>query len=149
MSHLLRSTYASIITSSIIFLVYGFWIFQIIGIDYFTGPDALVRIGKAIGALIIAGYAFEWSVQIATLFLGLKRSGKSLVELIVDEREKQIAYRSLSISLHILCIGIVLSIGALAMGWAPFWVFHIIVLFYALAVATELASKIYFFRKGF
>ena len=69
MSHLLRATYTSMATSSIIFLVYAFVVFQVIGVDYFTGPDALVRIGKSLGLLIIAGYAFEWSVQIATLII--------------------------------------------------------------------------------
>lgn len=149
MSHLIRATYASMATSSIIFLVYAFVVFQVIGVDYFTGPDALVRIGKSLGILIIAGYTFEWSVQITTLIFGVKGTGKPFKDLIVDEREKQIVYRSMSISLNVICFGIILSVGALALGWEAFWVFHIIVLFYALAVATELVSKIVLFRRGF
>lgn len=146
MSVLVRSTYLSIFTTSVIFLVYGWWVFQVLGVGYFTGPDALVRIGKAIGVLILAGYGFEFLVQIGAVFISARLSGER--DVIVDERDKQIVYRSTFISMHVLYAGIFLAIGALAFGWAPFWVFNIIVLFYVLAVATELGAKIFFFRRG-
>jgi len=48
----------------------------------------------------------------------------------------------------VLCIGLFLSIGALAIGWEPFWVFNIIVLFYGIANVVELGAKIFFFNNG-
>ncbi len=148
MSPFIKSTYVSIFTTVVIFLVYALWVFQIMGIGYFTGPDELVRIGKTIGTLILAGWAFHIIVVLGAILLDAKKSGKGMHELIVDERDKQINYRSMYISMHVLCAGIFLSIGALAHGWAPFWVFNIIVLFYALANMTELGAKLFFIHQG-
>ena len=148
MSPFIKSTYVSIFTTVVIFFVYALWVFQIVGVGYFTGPDELVRIGKTIGTLILAGWAFHIVVVIGAVLLDAKKSGKSVNELIVDERDKQINYRSMYISMHVLCAGIFLSIGALALGWAPFWVFNIIVLFYALANMTELGAKLFFIHQG-
>jgi len=147
-SPFVKATYLSIFTTVVIFLIYAFWIFQFLGIGYFTGPDELVRIGKAIGTLILAGWAFHIIVVLSATFLDLKKTGKKVNDVIVDERDKQINYRSMYISMHVLCAGLLLAIGALAMGWAPFWVFNIIVLFYAFANATELGAKLFFFHHG-
>lgn len=148
MSPFIKSTYLSVFTTVVVFSVYAVWVFQILGVGYFTGPDELVRIGKAIGILILAGWAFEISVVIGITVFDAVKAGKKLHQIIVDERDKQINYRSMFISNHVLCAGLFLSIGALAMGWAPFWVFNVIVLFYALANLTELSAKIFFFHRG-
>lgn len=148
MSPLARSTYLSLFTTAVVFLAYGWWVFQIAGVSYFTGPDALVRIGQSIGILIVAGFAFEYAVQFIGLAIDAKLNGRKLSELVVDERDKLIVYRSIFISMHVLCGGLFLAIGALALGWEPFWVFNIMVLFYAMANATELGAKVYFFRRG-
>lgn len=148
MSPFIKATYLSIFTTVVIFLVYGLWIFQFLGVEYFTGPDELVRIGRAIGTLILAGWAFHLIVVLGITIFDTKKAGTKLREMVVDERDKQINYRSMFISMHVLCAGILLAIGALASGWAPFWVFNIIVLFYAFANATELGAKIFFIHRG-
>jgi len=147
-SAFVKATYLSIFTTVVIFLIYGLWIFQILGIGYFTGPDELVRIGKAIGTLILAGWAFHIFVILSITVFDLKKAGKKISDVIMDERDKQINYRSMYIAMHVLCAGILLSIGALALGWAPFWVFNIIVLFYAFANLTELGAKLFFIHQG-
>jgi uncharacterized membrane protein len=143
-----KATYVSLFTTVVVFLVYAVWIFQVLGVGYFTGPNELVRIGQSIGILILAGWAFHIVVVIGVMILDAKRTGKKLHEIIVDERDRQINYRSMFISMHVLCAGLFLAIGALAMGWAPFWVFNIIVLFYACANLTELSAKIFFIHRG-
>lgn len=148
MSPFIKSTYLSIFTTVVIFLVYGLWIFQVLGVGYFTGPDELVRIGKAIGTLILAGWAFHIIVVLGVILFYSKKEGKKLGEVVIDERDKQINYRSMFISMHVLCAGIFLAVGALAIGWAPFWVFNIIVLFYAFANVTELGAKLFFIHNG-
>jgi len=147
-SAFVKSTYLSILTTLIIFLVYGLWIFQFLGIGYFTGPDELVRIGKTIGTLILAGWAFHIFVIASVTLFDLKKAGKKFTDVMVDERDKQINYRSMYIAMHVLCAGILVAVGALALGWAPFWVFNIIVLFYALANVTELSAKLFFIHRG-
>jgi len=146
MSPFVRSTYLSIISCTIIFSVYAIWVFHFLGVGYFTGPDAMIRVGKSIGVLIVAGFGFEIALQLAGIFFGAR--GGTLAGLIVDERDKQIAYRSVFISMFFICGGIFLAVAAMAMGWEIFWVFNIMVLFYALGVAAELGSKLYFLREG-
>lgn len=148
MSPFIKSTYLSVFTTVVIFSVYAVWIFQILGIGYFTGPDELVRTGRAIAALAIAGWAFHILLVLSVTIFDAKKLGNKLSELIVDERDKQINYRSMFISMHVLCAGLLFSIAALAMGWAPFWVFNIIVLFYAFANLTELGAKLFFIHRG-
>jgi len=147
-SAFVKGTYLSILTTVVIFSIYGFWIFQFLGIEYFTGPDELVRIGKAIGTLILAGWVFHLLVIFSVTLLDLKKEGKNFTDVMMDERDKQINYRSMYIAMHVLCAGLWAAIGALAMGWAPFWVFNIIVLFYALANVTELGAKLFFIHQG-
>lgn len=148
MSPFIKSTYISIFTTVVVFSVYAVWIFHILGVGYFTGPEELVRIGKAIGILILAGWAFEIALVMGVTVFDAKRAGQKLHQIVVDERDKQINYRSMFISTHVLCAGLFLSIGALALGWAPFWVFNMIVLFYAFANLTELGAKVFFIHKG-
>ena len=148
MSPFIKSTYLSIFTTIVIFSVYAVWIFLILGVGYFTGPDELVRIGRSIGLLVIAGWAFHIVLVLGVTIFDAKREGKNLADLIVDERDKQINYRSMFISMHVLCAGLLLAIGALAVGWAPFWVFNIMVLFYAFANLTELGAKLFFIHRG-
>jgi len=128
MSPFVRVTYVSVFTTLLVYLAYCWWVFQVMGVDYFVGTeDSLVRIGKTIGSFILLGHAFEWFVLFCVISIGAKLSGNKIVNLVFDERDKQISHRSMSISRNVLCIGIFLSIGALAIGWAPFWVFNIIV----------------------
>lgn len=148
MSPLLRSTYISILTTFIALSLYAFWVFSVAGISYFSGPEELVRIGKAIGILILAGYGFEILAQLGAVIIDAKIYGRSVKEMLVDERDKLIVYRSIFLSTHVLCTGIFISIGALAFGFSAFWVFNIIVLFYGLAIATELTAKLVFLYRG-
>lgn len=145
---LLRSTYLSVFTCTIIFAVYGWWVFQVLGVAYFTGPDELQRIGKAIGILILAGYAFEIVVQLSVVLIGSRFKGSAFNEFIVDERDKLIEYKSIYFSSQAVCFGIFASIFALAIGWAPFWVFNILVLFYAVALTIELGTKIFLYKRS-
>ena len=145
MSLLLKSTYVHVFTAVVIFATYGFWVFGILGVEYFTGPDALIRIGKSIATLIVAGYAFEILLTIAIVGKQSFLLAKSGIDPI-DERDKQILYKSLFNSHLVLCAGLFLSIGALAMGVEPFWVFNAIVLAFLLSVIAELCTKLFFYH---
>jgi len=144
----LKTTYIYIFTLTVIIAVYSWWVFGVLGVDYFTGPDALVRIGRTIGTLIVVGYAFEiltvfiLSIIIAKVFKNTK------VDFMVDERDKEILRKSMHISHLVLCTGLFLSIGALAMGWSAFWVFNSMVLVFVLSVVAELATKLFLYKRG-
>lgn len=149
MSVSLKSTYVYMFTSIVIFAVYGWWVFGVLGVEYFTGEDALVRIGRALSILIVAGYAFEiltvlsWSVFNSVVLKHKKE------DFVVDQRDRQITYKSIYNSHFVLCAGIFIAIGAMAMGWSAFWVFNLMVLGFALSVLMELGSKIYHYKRGY
>lgn len=144
----LKTTYIYIFTLIVTFSIYGWWVFGVLGIEYFTGADALVRIGRAIGLLIIGGYAFE----ILTIFLASIFSATVLKntkdDFMVDERDKEILHKSMHLSHLVLCTGLFLAVGALAMGWSAFWVFHLMVLAFALSVVMELGTKLFLYKQG-
>lgn len=141
MSILLKATYVHVFTALVIFAVYGFWIFGILGIEYFMGPDALIRIGKCLVALIVAGYAFEIILTLALVGKQAIASAQSGLDPI-DERDKQILHRSIFYSHNVLCVGICLSAAGLALGFEAFWVFNAIVLAYLFSVIAELGTKL-------
>ena len=143
----LKSTYVYMFTATVIFSVYAWWIFGVLGVAHFTGAEALVRIGRAIGALIIFGYAFELLVLFATGLFSLKFLKYSMQDFTLDERDKQILYKSLYASHMVLCTGIFLSIGALTLGWSAFWVFNSMVLAFLLSVIAELATKLFLYKR--
>lgn len=144
----LKATYIHVFTLIVIFSVYGWWTFNILGVEYFSGPDALVRIGRSIAMLIICGYAFELGTLLLAGLFGIKVLN-SPVDLNIDERDMKILHQSIYNSHLVLCFGIFLSIGALALGWSAFWVFNFIVLAFGLSVVMELGTKLFLYRRGY
>jgi len=144
-SILLKSTYIHIFTATVIFATYGFWIFGVLGVEYFTGPDALMRIGRSIATLIVLGYAFEIMVTLALLGKQAIRESHMGNDPI-DERDKLILYKSMFNSHIALCGGLFLAIGALAIGIEAFWVFNAIVLAFLASVIAELCTKLYHYH---
>jgi len=147
MSVLAKSTYLYIFTSIVIFATYGWWTFGVLGVEYFTGPEALTRIGKAISILIVTGYAFEWSCLLGAGIFSAKVLRKP-IDVTVDERDKQIIQKSMYASHMVMVAGGCFSIFALAMGVTPFWVFNSIVFAYVLSVVAELATKLTLLQAG-
>jgi len=145
---LLKNTYIYIFTLIVIFAAYSWWIFGVLGIEYFSGPDALVRIGQAIATLIIGGYAFEILTVFIISIFSAKVLNNTKADFMVDERDKEILHKSMHISHLVLCTGLFLSIGALALGWSAFWVFNFMVLSFALSVVAELATKLFLYKRG-
>lgn len=141
MSVLVKTTYLYIFTATVIFATYGWWTFGVLGVEYFTGPDALVRIGKAISILIVCGYAFEWACLLVAGLFGSTVLRKPL-DLTIDERDMQIIQKSIYASHIVLVAGICFSIFGMAMGLEPFWVFNAIVLAYVLSIVAELTTKL-------
>lgn len=148
MSVLAKSTYLYIFTAIVIFATYGWWIFGVLGVEYFTGPDELIRIGKAISILILAGYAFEWFCLLGAGIFSVKILKKNKEDFTVDERDKQIIQKSMYASHIVLVAGGCFSMFALAMGVTPFWVFNAIVFAYILSVVAELATKLTLLQAG-
>ncbi len=144
----LKNTYIHIVTAVLIFGAYSWCVFGLLGVDYFTGPEALARIGKAITTLIVGGYAFELSIVFGALLLGPKLLKDMSHDWTLDERDMKIFYRSIHLSHLVLCAGLFASMGALAIGFEPFWVFNFLVLAFLFSVVAELGAKLYLYQSG-
>ena len=144
----LKITYVHIFMAAVIFSVYGWWVFGVLGIEYFTGRDALIRIGQTIAALIVIGYAFEMMVVLAVAIFNSKVLNQPQEEFMLDERDYRIFYKSIYGSHIVLCTGLFLAMGALALGWSAFWVFNIIVLAFLLSVIAELSTNLFLYKRG-
>ena len=144
----LKITYVHLFTATVIFSAYAWWVFGVLGVSHFSGPDELVRIGRTLLALVVFGYAFEISVVLGTAFVGIGFFGRTASDFTVDERDRQILYRSLHHSHLVLCTGVFASVGALALGWSAFWTFNVLVLGFLLSVVAELATKLVLYRRG-
>lgn len=144
----LKATYVYIFTATVIFAVYGWWVFGILGVEYFTGPDALIRIGTALSALIIGGYAFEILTVIAVGVFNIKVLKKTSEDFILDERDNYILYKSIFASHNVLCVGICIAAITMALGLNVFWVFNLIVLAYLLSLVAELSTKLILYARG-
>ena len=99
---LLKNTYVYIFTTVVIFGVYGWWVFGFLGIEYFTGPDALIRIGQTLAVLIVGGYAFDILTVFALSLFNFKVLKHTKDDFTVDERDKQILYKSMYFSHFVL-----------------------------------------------
>jgi len=120
----------------------------VVEVDHFAGPDGLVRIGRTIVSLIVFGYAFEIAVVLGAALLSVKLYKRTASDFVVDERDRQILYRSLHHSHLVLCAGVFASVGALALDWGAFWAFNVLVLGFPLSVVAELATKLYLYARG-
>ena len=120
---------------------------ECLGFTVWSTSLALIRIGRAISILIVGGYAFELSVLIALAVFSVKVLKHKKEELFLDERDKQILYKSLYASHLVLCTGLFISIGVLALGFNAFWVFNCIVLAFFLSVVAELVTKLFFYKR--
>ena len=144
----LKSAYVYLFTATVVFSAYAWWVFGVLGVSHFAGPDELVRIGRALLSLIVFGYAFEIAVVLAAAFVGVRYFERAASDFTVDERDRQILYRSLHHSHLVLCSGIFAAVGAPALGASAFWAFNVLVLGFLLSVVAELATKLWLYRRG-
>ncbi len=66
-----------------------------------------------------------------------------------DEREHRIESRGIAISYHLLCTGVILTIGAAWLGWNAIFVVHFIAFVFILAEITRIVVEIHGLRRGY
>lgn len=152
MTHQNRSIYFSLLST---FLVCGGFLYIVCGMyddGAFTGPDAFRTTGKSIlwfmGALVVVRIVVEiLGSIIAGIALGVKTGGE--YKIVVDERDKKIEFFGMQVAVTGFGITFIGSMIALASGWPPVQVFHMIILTGALGTIVGDLTMLWRYRRGY
>lgn len=120
------------------------WYFGSVGIALASGARASsFSIGGLVTALIVG--LIIMIVAVVIVALTNRREGT----MIPDEREHRIERRGITISYHMLCTGVLLTIAAAWLGWSGVIVIHIIAFAFILSELTRLVVEIHGLRRGY
>lgn len=119
------------------------WYFGSVALALATGTGAAsLSISGLVTAIIIGLVVMIIAVAAAAII----NSGDGT--MIPDEREHRIESRGITISYHLLCTGVILTIGAAWLGWNAIIVVHIIAFAFILAELTRIVVEIHGLRRG-
>ena len=107
-----------------------------------TGADSL-SVGGLVTALIVG--LIIMIIAVVIVAITNRREGT----MVPDEREHRIESRGFTISYHMLCTGVLLTIGAAWLGWSGVIIVHIIAFAFILAELTRLVVEIHGLRRGY
>lgn len=120
------------------------WYFGSAGLALATGNgDTSLSIGGLVNALIVGLIV----MIVAVVVVAVANRGRGTMT--PDEREHRIESRGISISYHMLCTGVILTIGAAWVGWSAVIIVHLITFAFILAELTRLTVEIYGLRRGY
>jgi len=69
--------------------------------------------------------------------------------MVPDEREHRIESRGFTISYHMLCTGVLLTIGAAWLGWSAVVIVHILAFAFIAAEMSRLVVELHGLRRGY
>ena len=148
MSYQEKSIYVFLISSIIMFALYCVYMFEMYQEGRFDGADASSLVGKSIFVLI--GVSIVVSIIVQIIFTIINTIvAKENEHSISDERDKLIDLKGMQFCFIAFGIGFLGSMGALAMGTAPFMVFCLIIFSMFVGSIVGEITKLFFYRKGF
>lgn len=120
------------------------WYFGSVGLALASGAGAdSLSVGGLVTAIIVG--LIIMIIAIVIVAITNRRAGT----MVPDEREHRIESRGITISYHMLCTGVILTIGAAWLGWSGVIVVHIIAFAFILAELTRLVVEIHGLRRGY
>lgn len=69
--------------------------------------------------------------------------------MVPDEREHRIESRGIFISYHLLCTGVLMTIGAAWLGWSAVVIVHIVAFAFIIAELTRVVVELHGLRRGY
>ncbi|MFN5127517.1 MAG: hypothetical protein ACK519_11320 [Sphingomonadaceae bacterium] len=69
--------------------------------------------------------------------------------MVPDEREYRIESRGITISYHMLCTGVIFTIGAAWLGWSVVIIVHIVAFAFIMAEMSRLVVELHGLRRGY
>ncbi len=147
MSYQEKSIYGSLMSAIIMLALYGFYMIEMYQEGRFDGVDASSLVGKSVFVLI--GVSIVVSIIVQVVFSIIHSiATKEYEHPISDERDKLIELKGMQVSLVAFSIGFVGSMGALAMGMAPYMVFCLITSSMFVGCVVGDTAKLFFYHRG-
>ena len=120
------------------------WYFSTVWLSLAFGTGAAsMSIGRLvafmIGSLII--------MIVAVVIVALLNRGEGTMN--PDEREHRIESRGFTISYHMLCTGVIFTIGAAWLGWSAVIIVHIVAFVFIMAEMSRLVVELHGLRRGY
>jgi hypothetical protein len=148
MSYQQKNIYISLITSIIVFAVYGFYMFEMHHEGSLDGPDASSIVGKSIFVMIGASIVVTIIMNIIFAIINAIITKEEEENTMSDERDKFIELKGLQIFVVTFSVGFVGSMGALALGMESYMVFFLIIFSMFIGNIVGDISKLFFYHKG-
>lgn len=127
MTYQQRLAVAQILSTGLVFLVYAVHVSGHLSAGDFDGAEGAQLMGRAVLVFIAASVVVNIVVAILFSIGHAIVTGDEDPEFVSDERDRQFEARGDKINMVIGGIGLVAGMAALALGWALFWVIHLIV----------------------
>lgn len=143
-----RKLIIAIVSTLLVSALYCLKMFELYQQGLFSGADATVLVGKSILALILANVLVNIVVAIvANIVFSL--ASKTCESPVSDERDKLIELKGMQVSYAVFGAGLLLSMGVLALGWASFIVFNLIILSITIGEVVGNLTKIHQYRSAY
>ncbi len=149
MSHQVRTTYASLFSGILIFVLYFWRISYLNGQGRFDGPDAMAVLAKTFLLMIPGGIILTIISMILTSIIFAIATNDAKPSFVVDERDRMIELRALRVSYYIFGAGFIGAMVALALGQTVFTVFNLIIAAMMLATIAEGLIQLALHRRGY
>jgi hypothetical protein len=119
---------------------------------YFGSVALAMAFGSGVSALSIGGLVSAIIIGLIIMIVvvtivAIANRGEG--DMRPDEREHRIESRGFMISYHMLCTGVILTIGAAWLGWSAIIVIHLLAFIFIMAEMTRVMVEIHGLRRGF
>jgi hypothetical protein len=147
-----RNTIAHLISTIAVVSGLFFYLFRLAPLEGATDAEALIMLGRAFLAMVVAGIVVTILASIlvnvgAGIAEGVKSGGTP--EFATDERDHQFELRTMRAATYALGAGFVGAMALLAFGQPAFTVFLLLILAGAIADVFGSVFKLVLYRRGF
>jgi biotin transporter BioY len=120
------------------------WYFGTVWLSLAFGTEAA---SMSIGRLVTVLFWGLIILIIAVVAVSLlnRREGT----MVPDEREHRIESRGITFSYHMLCTGVIMTIGAAWLGWSLVMIVHILAFVFIMAEMSRLVVELHGLRRGY
>lgn len=144
-----KSLIAAMITSIVIYIIFGAFVYQRYQAGSFNPSEVLIFWGRAI--LILAGVIiiFQILTQIVLAIINTIVTREEEDPSFEDERDKLIELKGRRVSANVFAIGFLLAMASLAIGQSPTVMFVTLMAFMIGSDIVDYLYKLYLYRRGF
>ena len=120
------------------------WYFSAVGLSLAVGTGIASMSINRLVAVIIGGLII---MIIAVVVVSLLNRWEGT--MVPDEREHRIESRGITISYHMLCTGVLITIGAAWLGWSAVVIVHIVAFAFIMAELSRVVVELHGLRRGY